>query len=346
MKLHVTDLQIGDRITEDVFNHYGLLVLSANTILDEATIAKLYAHSIDYVSIERGSAGTLGEGPIRSREQLQESFEACLRTVNLLFNQVVEQGTVDPELVDAGFMPLADSFRLEADLVSLMLSLEQKDDYTYRHSVQVGMLSYYLAKWKGENEETAIRIGKAGFLHDIGKSKIDPAILKKPTKLTTEEYEHVKTHTLHGFEILRATFGDDSLEAIVALQHHERNDGSGYPNGLRESEICPEAKLVAIADIFSAMTSKRAFQDEQDMLQVLKELHQLSFGQLDPTLVYIFIRNMIPQFIGKKVELNDGSIGTVVMTNPTDLFRPLVQLESGFVDLSKSPNLSIVRVLQ
>jgi putative nucleotidyltransferase with HDIG domain len=97
---------------------------------------------------------------------------------------------------------LVEHFKSERDVVSLLLELNSKDDYTYKHSVQVGMISYFIAKWLGKNDKDAYIIGKAGYLHDIGKSKIDSEILQKPSKLTDGEYDLIKKHTLFGYDII------------------------------------------------------------------------------------------------------------------------------------------------
>ncbi|XEC96428.1 HD-GYP domain-containing protein [Paenibacillus tarimensis] len=223
--------------------------------------------------------------------------------------------------------------KLERDVVSMLLLLNTKDDYTYQHSVQVGMLSYYIAKWLDYDEHTALRIGKAGFLHDIGKSKIDLNILNKPGKLTEEEFEQIKQHPLFGYEIINNSFRDD-LIALAALQHHERMNGTGYPNGMSGERIHPAAKIVAVADIYSAMISTRVYREKRDLMFVLKELHRMSFHDMDPLTTHTFIRHMVPNFIGKTVELQSGAKGIIVMTNTSDFFRPLVRVNDKFVDLS------------
>lgn len=347
MRVHVMDLQPGDMLTKDIFNNYGLHVLSSGTVLDGESISKLLCHNIDYVDIERAAAAAKAEhSPAAGANSvLQLSYDAGLAGVSSLFEQALSEGKIDPRVVDTSFEPLADSFRKENNLVSLMLSLENGDDYTYQHSVQVGMLSYYMSKWLGHTEEFALTAGKAGFLHDIGKSMIDPKILTKPSKLTDTEYEMVKLHTVFGAEILEKTYASDSPIVLGALQHHERLDGSGYPDELGKDQIHPVAKIIAVADIYSAMICSRAYQKERDMLYVLRELHRCSFGQIDPHITHTFIRHMVPGFEGKTLLLNTGETGWIVLTNPTDLFNPLIRTDSGFIDLAKRPDLHIQKIL-
>ncbi|MOA18302.1 Cyclic di-GMP phosphodiesterase response regulator RpfG [compost metagenome] len=205
------------------------------------------------------------------------------------------------------------------------------------------MLSYYIASWLGYSKEESYMVGKAGYLIDIGKSKISLEILNKPGKLTPAEFEEVKKHTQYGHDIiLKST--NDKLLAQIALQHHEREDGSGYPHGLTDKEIHPYAKITAVADVYTAMTSNRVYKSKQEFLTVLRELNSLSFGKLSAEPTQLLIKHLLPNFIGKRVKLNTGESGSIVMTNQTDFFRPLVQTNTHFIDLSKERDVSITEI--
>jgi len=180
-------------------------------------------------------------------------------------------------------------------------------------------------------------------LHDIGKSKVSLTILNKPARLTNEEYDEIKKHTLYGYKIINDSFKQPDI-AMAALQHHERIDGTGYPLGTKGDQLLPLSKIVAVADIYSAMISSRVYQKERDLLQVLKELQRISFSEIDPTIAITFIKNMLPHFIGKSVTLSNGKMGNIIMTNPTDFFRPLIQLEENFIDLAVNRELQIEHV--
>ncbi|GKU80212.1 HD-GYP domain-containing protein [Paenibacillus sp. L3-i20] len=341
MRIHVTDLIDGDQLRGDIFNHYGLHVLSKGTKLYTTEVSRLLQHQIDFVDIEDRII-TVDEVAARTLEStatpkwlptVQPIYENAVKSFESFFSTALEFDSIDSEEVQAIVQPLLNNLQLERDVVSMLLLLNTEDDYTYQHSVQVGMLSYYLATWLGYSLSEASMIGKAGFLHDIGKCKIDDAILNKPGKLTTEEFDEVKRHTEYGHTILMKSFNDPKL-AVGALQHHERMDGSGYPHGLVGDQIHPISKIIAVVDIYSAMISARVYQKERDLLYVLKELHRLSFSQLDPTTTHTFIKHMIPNFIGKRVQLNNEEIGLIIMTHPTEFFRPLVQIGSQFIDLT------------
>ncbi|MGG1877979.1 HD-GYP domain-containing protein [Paenibacillus cisolokensis] len=339
MKVHVSDLIPGDQIEQDAFNSHGVHILRKGTALRTQDIAKLLQHNIDFIEIaprEEESVFAI-EAPSEPQDlvdkvtsQYELAFEGC----EALFSEALQTGSFDEVVAEESFRPLAHTISKHKDAVSLLLMFNSDDDYTYRHSIQVGMLSYYIASWLGYSEEEAYDIGKAGYLHDIGKCKIPTEILEKPGKLTKEEFETVKLHTVYGYELIRESIDNEAI-ALAALQHHERMDGSGYPQRLHRDEIHPYSQICAVADVYSAMTTTRVYQSRQSMLTALRELHRLSFGKLSAKPTHAFIEQMLPNFIGKKVLLTTGEQGTIVMNNPSNYFRPLVQVGSRFIDLSR-----------
>ena len=341
LKVHIMDLSPGDRLQNDVFNHFGVFVLQKGCELSNDSIVKLMQHGIDYVDIEPQTldAEFPSDPAFRAKPILDEAVDGFEQ----LFLEALTKGTIDEAKVDQLLEPMISGLDNQKDVVSLLLMIGDGDNYTYHHSMQVGMLSYYIASWLGYPKEEAYKAGKAGYLIDIGKCKVSQSILSKPGKLTPEEFEEVKRHAEYSHEIILNSTGDE-LSALVALQHHEREDGSGYPHGLTSKDIHPFAKIAAVADVYSAMTSNRVYRSKQELLSVLRELNSLSFGQLSPEPTQALIRHLLPNFIGKKVMLSTGEIGSIVMTNQTDFFRPLVKTDSRFIDLSKERETSIAEV--
>ncbi|WP_212940912.1 HD-GYP domain-containing protein [Paenibacillus antibioticophila] len=347
MRVHIMDIQPGDQLEADVFNHFGVLILQKDQELSSSAIVKLMQHGIDYIDIRPHKVNVEVPKAELLPPQVQKMkalFDGAIDGFESLFEDVITKGTFDNEQVDRTFDPIVNQLAAQKDVVSLLLLLnDNNNNYTYNHSLQVGMLSYYIAIWLGYPQEDAYLAGKAGYLIDIGKCKIPQDILHKPGKLTPEEFEEIKLHTTYGHEIILNSTGDE-LSALIALQHHEREDGSGYPKGLHGSEIHPFAKIAAVADVYSAMTSNRIYQSKKELLTVLRELNELSFGKLSPEPTQVLINHLIPNFIGKKVLLSSGEIGSIVMTNQSDFFRPLVKADSRFVDLSKMRDIAITEV--
>ncbi|MGG1519672.1 HD-GYP domain-containing protein [Paenibacillus oryzisoli] len=347
MRVHVLQLIVGDKLVSDSFNSVGLHLLSAGTVLDSSDIHMLNRHNVDYVEIYPRTDDPAPAPPQEAGRPIHSTqlrlFENAITGIKSLFESIQGGSTIHDDEVESAFNPLLDNIKEEKDVVSLLLTLNSQDDYTLQHSVQVGMLSYYLAKWMNKSEKEAHLIGKAGYLHDVGKCKIPHEILNKPSKLTADEFNEIQKHTIYGYDIIRKSLKDDTV-ALVALQHHERMDGSGYPLRKSSTDIHSYSRIVAVADVYSAMISKRVYRDKRDLLFVLRELHRMSFGELDPKITQVFIRNMIPNFLGKKVVLSDGREGTIVMTNPTDFFRPLIKINNQFLDLSQLVNIEISNI--
>lgn len=346
LKVHIMDLSPGDLLQRDVFNHVGVFVLQKGAELTSEAIAKLIQHGIDYVEIEPKTvkADSPSFKPtVKPVQRAKAYLDEGVDKFEEIFLEALTNGRFNESKVDQYMKPLLSELEVQKDVVSLLLSIEDNDHYTYNHSIQVSMLCYYIAAWLGYSREEAHQVGKAGYLMDIGKCKVPAGILSKPGKLTPEEFEEVKLHTTYGHDIIMESTGDE-LAALVALQHHEREDGSGYPHGLRGDEIHPYAKIAAVADVYSAMASNRAYGSKQELLSVLRELNSLGFGKLSPEPTQALIRHLLPNFIGKKVLLNSGESGSIIMTNHTDFFRPLVQTETRFVDLSKEREVFIAEV--
>jgi putative nucleotidyltransferase with HDIG domain len=345
MHIHVLQLIVGDKLISDSYNTKGLHLLSAGTVVDASDILMLNRHNVEYVDIAPRVKEVETQPAQSAKVNLAQlnSFHDCISGIKDIFRSAENGEKLSMEMIESAFNPLISSFEEENDVVSLLLSLNSQDDYTFQHSVQVGMLSYYIAKWMNKSEKEALTIGTAGYLHDVGKCKISQEILFKPGKLTNDEYNEIQKHTIFGYEIIKNSLKDNAL-ALVALQHHERMDGTGYPLRKKSTEIHSYSLIVAVADVYSAMISKRVYQDKRDLLFVLKELHRMSFGQLDPKITQVFIRNMIPNFIGKTVSLSDGRVGTIVMTNPTDFFRPLIKINNQFLDLAQLSDVEITTI--
>lgn len=343
MRVHVSDLKPGNHLNADAYSSRGLHVLPKGSLLQINDIAKLMQLGVDYVDIE-----TLEEevSPLSRPTIIQTvttSFDNMIDGFESLYMEALLKGSFNQSVVNDILQPSLQTLDKHKDVVSLLLLLDREDNYTYNHSLQVGMLSYYIAIWLGYSKQECYEIGRAGYLIDIGKCRISPSLLNKPGKLTPEEFEEIKLHTKYGYEIIRNSM-DDSYTALAALQHHEREDGSGYPSGLTKTDIHPYAQIAAVADIYSAMTSKRVYSSKQELISVLREINNLSFGKLNAKTVQAFIQHLMPNFIGKRVLLNTGDIGVIIMNNLVDIFRPLVKVDGMFVDLSRERNVAIVEI--
>ena len=198
----------------------------------------------------------------------------------------------------------------------------------YSHSLNVGLISRALGKWLQLPLEDVNTLTLAGLLHDIGKTQIPPEILNKPGKYTDEEYAIMKTHPVHGKKILNDK-GFDPRILYAALQHHERCDGSGYPRGLEEDEIDDFASIVAIADVYDAMTSARAHRDPLCSFQVINQFEQEGLKKYKTKFILTFLERIANTYNNSRVMLNNAKTGRVIYINRSNLSRPVIQLDTG-----------------
>jgi len=207
------------------------------------------------------------------------------------------------------------------------------EDVLVRNSVLCAMTSYQLAKWNKFPDKDWLPIATAGLLHDIGNVKVDSAIFNKPSRLTSEETQEMRQHTVYGYKLLEGIASFNQGVSLSALQHHERIDGSGYPMKVKGDKIHPYARIVAIADMYHAMTSNRNYRKAESPYLVLEELHSGSFGKLDPLYVQTFIERTTQFHNGVFVKLNDGRIGEIVFTDRNHPTRPMISVKGQILNL-------------
>lgn len=343
MRVHISELLVGDQLSQDINNDAGILIFPSGTIIEEEHIQRLKSHFIDEVPITLRHIDDVNQyitTDTRITSRILPHFNEALDGFKHIYKLAESNDKIEETEIDSDLNLLLDSLFKERDIITLLIRLNSMDDYTFQHSVHVGIITYFISIWLGKDEDEAFRIAKAGYLHDIGKCRIPTEMLTRPGKLSNKEFEEIKKHPIYGYEIIRQ-ISDDPLIATAVLQHHERMDGSGYPKGLKGDEIHEYARIISIADIYSAMVSSRAYQKKKDFLFVLKELHHLSFSRIDPKITQTFINHMIPNFIGKKLTLRSGESGTIVMNNPNDFFYPLIKIDDQFIDLSVHRDLEI-----
>ncbi|UQZ37668.1 HD family phosphohydrolase [Paenibacillus sp. PK3_47] len=342
MKVHVTDLQHGDCLTTDTFNSVGLHILPKGTVIRREEISLLIRQRIDYVDIDIQNIFHPADGKVPGHG-LDEEFDQAILSYESIFLETLKRGSFTPSMVDDTLRPLLETLDREKDVVALLLLLDRDDIDTYHHSLQVGLLSYYIASWLGYSREERYRISRAGYLHDIGKSQVSLSILNYAGYLTAAEEEELRRHTSYGYDIIRGSMKDEGT-ALAALQHHEYEDGSGYPNRISYKDIHPYTEIVSVANLYLNLTTSRLNRPKQGLVSVLRQVHEMGFGKLNGNVVQALTTHMLPGFLGKNVQLSNGEKGMIVMNNPLDLFNPLVKVNDTFRDLSRERSLTVDEV--
>jgi HD-GYP domain-containing protein (c-di-GMP phosphodiesterase class II) len=210
------------------------------------------------------------------------------------------------------------------DALTWMTQLKSKDAYTAEHSLNVCILTLTFARHLGMDEVTMKEIGLGGFMHDIGKLRVPLDILNKPGKLTEGEFELMKKHPTYGRDLLNRSGGVPSSTIDIAFSHHERAVGQGYPRGIQGEAISRFARIVAIVDVYDAISSDRIYHRGLSPQDSMKRLYEWRNGSLDGELVEQFIQALGVYPLGSVVELNSGELAIVLSTDPKSRLQPKV----------------------
>lgn len=354
-RLHTAFLRPGMITGEDVFSLYDQLLISKDTVLTDAMISIMSAHGVVNVLVkERPKQAPPQEIDRTYSQRVKDSVE--FKQFKTLYESEVEDLRARLNLLVANNEDMDIEYFYNAiqrllartssgiGVFDLLQNMREYDDSVFTHSVSVSMICNIFAQWLGFSQKEIETATISGLLHDVGKIQTPEKILKKPGKLSPEEYEIVKKHTVTGYKFLK----ERKLDAAIcnaALMHHERYDGSGYPLHLSFDGITKYAKLVAIADVFDAMTAARVYRGPLCPFTVIELFEQEGLQKYDPAYILPFLENVIITYISFSCILSDGRKGTIVYINKHRLSRPMVQCDGKYIDLSTTPNLRIVSLI-
>ena len=282
----------------------------------------------------------------REFQAFKQSFSENVEGLRSNLNEIVEKNTpinVDNMIGDT--MRIISAQGNTFGVFDMLHNMRDFDDLTYAHSMNVAMICNGFARWLGFDEENVKLATACGMMHDIGKLKIPDSIIKKPGKLTDEEFNAIKSHPIEGYNILKNQDISDHIK-LSALEHHEKCDGTGYPMKLTRDKIDGFAKIVAIADVYDAMTANRVYREGMCPFKVISIFEEEGLQKYEISYIMKFLENVVNTYIDNRVMLNDGRIGTVRWINKQRLSKPMLEMTDGtFLELGKEPALSIVKIL-
>ena len=228
------------------------------------------------------------------------------------------------------------------DMINQMHSI---NDSVYAHCVNVALISRMIGRWLRFEQQDLNVLTCCGLLHDIGKLAIPDEILNKPGKLTEEEFTTIKSHPALGYQMLAKQNIDPRIKQAVLL-HHERYDGSGYPSGIQKEQLPDFAMIIAIADVYDAMTASRSYREPLCAFQVIENFERDGYQKYQTKYIHTFLHQIASTYQSNRIMLNDGCSAKIVMLNQNRLSKPIIQFDSGeCLDLSTQSDLYILKVL-
>ena len=368
---HISQLKPGQVVAKSIYTERGDVLLGAGTSLNPFFISRLAERGVISVFLEDGLGDDVVPNDIVSEELRASTVTHLARAFDVISSMAQSTRENNPErprtvsdlvyrlderpldLPPQGVDSLQALYRdieslmneiLESNTISSLESLKTHNDYTFQHSVDVAVLGILLGRTAGLPRDQLRELALGCLLHDLGKMYIDEAILDKPGRLTPEEFDEIKKHPQMGFELIRRMPVFSILPAHVAYQHHERQDGSGYPRGLVSTNVIARtlaermnsqrmlliAEIAAVADVYSALTSDRPYRPAMPLDKVHQLVLEMSGPHLNAEVVRLLTRT-IPMFpVGHWVEVVTGKYrgwrGIVAELAPEAINLPTIRL--------------------
>ncbi|WP_425059490.1 hypothetical protein SCACP_00830 [Sporomusa carbonis] len=330
----------GTVLAQDIISSQGKVLLAEGIELTARHIAQLRRWRIP--SIEILSTGK----KIADRNKFRVVYQHSVRIMNEAFETIRLFKTVPLDLLHELAHSHISSLINTHGIITHLKEIHRHCEYTFKHSVNVAIISGILGKWLGLPDTQLKELILAALMHDLGKAVIPLEILNKPGKLTDEEMAVVRSHSREGYQLLIKSKRISDDIKLGVLHHHERNDGSGYPLGLSDNQINYYAKIIAVVDTYDAMTAERVYRNRLTPFCAAETIEQQMFNKFDPEICLTFLNNVRDYLLYTKVMLSNGQVGEVVYLHGSSGTRPIVKLNDGsFLDLEKHKELSIVDVI-
>ena len=328
-------------VQDDIFNHNGKVLLIAKGItLTKNMIgglknfndlqknikvsAKVHKELTDRGIPQKYKQNTLEEkaGYTEVKEKTKRMLTITQITKQIPYKQVCDIGDLTMQR-----LKITDP----AILFQCINGGNEVDEYLFKHSINVAIINGLIGKWLNLDEKEIENLVMLGLVHDVGKTRVPPEILNLPRKLTPQEFEVVKKHSVYSYEILNENKNFSETIKKAALSHHEKMNGSGYRGGLSADEIPFYAKITSVSDIYDAMVSNRCYKEAQSPFRVLTAMEDEKFSGLDIRLLNVFNKNMPKELIGKSVLMSNGAAGVVKFINETNIEFPIVEINGEII---------------
>lgn len=347
VKVPISSLTLNTTVASDVFTEDFKLIITKGTFLTEKVLSRLQIFNIEYVYIDQDEKVNDSFRETQEFVEFKKEYVQISDGLHNSFNNIVEKNISEQELVDTihECIGLYQSLTSSFSILNMLHHMRDFSDATFVHSLNVGMIAAIIGRWSGKSEEEELLLISCGLFHDIGKLTIPKSILDKPDKLTPEEFDIIKKHPTNGYDILKNLPIDERIKRAT-LMHHEKMDGSGYPFNLKGDQIDDFARIVTIADIYDALTARRAYRGPVCPFDAIEVFEKDSFQLYDPGYILTFLQHVINSYLHSEVILSNGAHGEIIMVNPNRPSKPTIRTSNNFIDLTKEPEIKITKIVQ
>lgn len=357
--LFTSELKEGMVTLTDTYSTKGKLVLVKNSVLTKSIINRLINNDVIFVEVSDESVYPDSQSIIEENIEQQQNtilnsqeykifkqrYTKNIQEVSEQLNDIVHKNApIEVDTLLNNTMDIINSTSSPLSIFSMMSNMKSYDDSTFNHSLNVSLICNIFAKWLDLSDSEIELVTACGLLHDIGKILIPDHIIKKPGKLTDDEYKIVKKHPKKGYDLLKQKNTDIQIQH-AALMHHEKCDGSGYPLGLIDNQIDWVAQIVTIADIYEAMTANRVYRKALSPFTVINQFEENGLRKYNPKYLLTFLERVVNSYVNCKVKLSNGEEGDIVYINRVNLSKPLVKTKDNYIDLAKQYHVSIESIM-
>lgn len=338
IEVSISELKIGHFVVDIVKQQGSYNLTRAGHIKNQNAIKHLKAKGVVSVLVdttksiaqalsEASAISQISTGPvILEVTKAKKLFTASKKIQQQVFRSIQQGHPVNiAPIIDVTNQTIDAIFK-NPDALACVINIRDKNEYLLEHSVSVSILMTIFSRFLKIERDIIQQLAIGAFLHDVGKIQIPDQILNKPGKLSSDEYKIIQKHVNHSVNIIQTIPGISALSVEVAAQHHERADGSGYPLHLQQDNISNYGAMIAICDVFDALTADRCYRDSYSQIKAFSVLRNLAMqGKLMPRLVDLFIKCLGVYPVGTLVELNSHQLAIVESRNQDDPINPKVR---------------------
>lgn len=348
MRIRIEEIQKNMLIDEDVYSDQGNLIVSRGFSVTNVMILKnlLRQHKIDKIKVLTLSDDVHQPSPKEKIDQeivdFKNEFQNVVSSIEDEFSNLLS-GEIEEDKLNTlveNSVNMQKSSTL--NVFQMMQKIKDSDDVTFSHCYSVSISAYAIGKWLGLTEEQLKDLAFSAMLSDAGKSSVAKEILMKKGILDLSEFKQMKKHVVYSYKMIENMNIKQEIKDAIKY-HHEREDGSGYPEGLKGDDIPYYAKIIAIADVYTALTSNRPHRDKYTPFEALKIMEGEFMNRLDVTILTKFLRRIAENYIGNPVLLNNGTKAEIVFMSTSQISRPVVKYIEAeeIIDLSSKENKDI-----